>query len=267
MTLYAVGDIHGHIEKLERALALIEADGGGRIVFVGDLVDRGPDARAVIERLMQGQGEGRDWIVLLGNHDRMFLRFVRDGEAFDPAIKSGRSWLDPHLGGLTTLGSYAMAGPGFLRAEGGGLEALRSYDVGTEPARAVAEIAEEARRKVPASHLDWLASLPLTHEEGDLLFVHAGLLPNVALSAQTEDDLLWIREGFLDWPRPFGRLVVHGHTPVEEPIDYGNRVAIDSGAAFGRPLVPVAFEGTEAFALGEGGRTPLRPPRGAPGWR
>ncbi|MGR3540143.1 MAG: metallophosphoesterase, partial [Hasllibacter sp.] len=112
MTLYAVGDIHGHLAKLDRALDLIERDasahGGGRVVFVGDLVDRGPDARGVIERLMAGQAEGRDWSVLLGNHDRMFLRFVRDGLATDPAISSGKGWFHGALGGAATLASYGV---------------------------------------------------------------------------------------------------------------------------------------------------------------
>ncbi|MGR3542393.1 MAG: serine/threonine protein phosphatase, partial [Hasllibacter sp.] len=114
---------------------------------------------------------------------------------------------------------------------------------------------------------DWIAGLPVTREEGDLLFVHAGIRPGVPLREQDEEDLVWIRRGFLDHDRPFGRLVVHGHTPLDAPTHFGNRIGIDSSAAFGMPLVPVAFEGTEAFALDEGGRVPLRPPRGAPGWR
>lgn len=244
--VHAVGDIHGHIDKLDRALRLIEADGGDRIVFVGDLVDRGPDSRAVIERLMRGRAEGRDWTVLLGNHDRMFLRFVRGGIAHDPAIASGRGWFDGALGGAATLVSYGV-----------------HAQEGSDPAA----VARAARAAVPPEHLEWLSGLPLTHEEGDLLFVHAGIRPGVPLAEQAEDDLVWIRREFLDHDGPHGRLVVHGHTPGRGPIHFGNRVAIDGGAAFGRPLVPVAFEGTDAFALGEDGRTPLAPIAGAPGWR
>jgi len=105
MTIYAIGDIHGQLDMLLTALALVDGDGGpdAEIVFLGDLVDRGPDSRGVIEHLMQGQAEGRRWHVLKGNHDRLFEGFVSRGFQYDPMIKSGLGWLHPRMGGVATL--------------------------------------------------------------------------------------------------------------------------------------------------------------------
>ncbi|PRY92871.1 serine/threonine protein phosphatase 1 [Hasllibacter halocynthiae] len=266
--VHAIGDVHGHLGKLDRALTLVEADGGagGRTVLVGDLVDRGPDGRAVIERLMRGQAEGRDWTVLLGNHDRFLLRALRHGSLHEedhPEVPRWRAL----VGADGTVGALRAAGPSWLSPSMGGAATLASYGVDVADERKVAGILADARRLVPESHLDRLEGLPLLHEAGDLLFVHAGIRPGVPLSEQDEEDLVWIRHPFLDHDAPMGRLVVHGHTPERFPVHYGNRVAIDAGAAFGRPLVPVAFEGTDAFTMDEGGRTPLRPPEGAPNWR
>ncbi len=238
--LYAVGDIHGHVDLLDRALALIEADGGraAEVVFLGDLADRGPDTRGVIQRLIDGIDAGRPWQVLKGNHDRMFSRFVRSAEIHDARILSGVDWLHPRLGGPETLASYGVAS-----------------SAQTPPER----IAKAARAAVPAAHLDFLDSRPLWVERGALLFVHAGIAPGVALEAQTEDDLIWIRDPFLNHARPHPWLVVHGHSAVELPEHRGNRVNLDGGAGYGRMLHPAVFEGRDAWLLTEAGRKPLRP--------
>jgi len=236
MTIYAIGDIHGHTEKLRAALAWIEADGGpeAQVVVLGDLVDRGPDSRGVIDTLIEGIARGSNWTVLLGNHDRLFLDFVTESTVHSPLIKSGRSWLDPALGGLATLASY-----------------------GIDTEQAVPALAEAARAAVPRAHLEFLAARPLHHLAGPLLFVHAGVLPGIPLSQQTEAELTWIREPFLSHRDPFDWLVVHGHTALPAPRHHGNRVNLDGGAGYGRPLSAAAFEGTEVFLLGEDGRTPL----------
>ncbi len=245
--IYAVGDIHGQSESLDRALRLIEADGGAhaRVVFVGDYTDRGLDVSGVVDRLLSGLEQGRNWVVLRGNHDRMFVRFVRDGVAVDPRIKSGKGWLHDALGGKATLVSYGVDLP------------VQGEEI-TDPAL-VAEIAAEARAKVPAAHIDFLASRALWHDEGGLRFVHAGLRPGVPMDQQDEDDLIWIRDGWLDSDADHGPLVVHGHTALDHPAHYGNRLNIDGGAGFGRPLVPVAIDGRTAWALSESGRAPIRP--------
>jgi serine/threonine protein phosphatase 1 len=112
---------------------------------------------------------------------------------------------------------------------------------------------------VPAAHRDFLAGLPLWHRRGGCLFVHAGVRPGVPLDQQDETDLLWIRAEFLDDPRDHGFLVVHGHTAIQRPTHYGNRLNLDSGAAYGGPLTAVVIEDGAVFHLTPAGRVPLRP--------
>ena len=237
MTLYAVGDIHGQREMLEHALELIEADGGAeaRVVFLGDLVDRGPDARGVVQMLIDGQAAGRDWTVVRGNHDQLFLEFLEDGRIWFERIRSGISWLNPRMGGNTTLASY-------------GVEA--SEDA---PNRAA------SRAAVPQAHTDFIRGLPWYLETGDLLFVHAGIDPGVPLPSQDKQDLIWIRDPFLTCLEPHPWLIVHGHTPGTHPEHFGNRVNLDGGAGYGRPLVPAVFEGRQAWLLTDKGRVSLSP--------
>jgi serine/threonine protein phosphatase 1 len=166
--IYAIPDIHGHDAALGEALDRIARDGGrdARVVVLGDLVDRGPDSRAVIERLMQGQREGRPWTVLRGNHDQMFLDFLDHGTVRSPRVASGLPWLHARLGGAATLASYGVAAPDPETAHAG------------------------ARAAVPRAHRDWLAALPHWQEDGPRLFVHAGIRPGVPLDAQDPEDLM-----------------------------------------------------------------------------
>ncbi len=264
MTIYAVGDIHGHLQELDRAQSLIERDGGAdaQVVFLGDYTDRGPDSAGVLDRLVAGRDEGRPWLFCKGNHDRMFLRFLSQGRENDPQIKSGKSWLNRALGGSATLGSYGLSGEAQAFLYNGGRETLASYDLdGTTLSGD--ELARAADAAVPEAHRAFLADLAPYHEVGDLLFVHAGLRPGRPLERQEEDDLLWIREGWLESTADHGWLVVHGHTALERATHYGNRVNLDGGTGYGRPLVPAAFEGQEVFLLHDGGRIPLDPPPGA----
>ncbi|WP_336096855.1 metallophosphoesterase [Roseovarius sp. CH_XMU1461] len=235
--IYAVGDIHGHLDKLDQALALIEADGGAEapVVFLGDLVDRGPASCQVIDRLLEGRAAGRDWTVLLGNHDRLFLDFLEEGRIWSEHIKSGVSWLNPRMGGAVTLASY-------------GVEA-------SEDAPAL----EAARAAVPEAHQEFLRSLPRLHEVGDLLFVHAGIDPRKPLDWQDPVDLIWIRDRFLNYRDPLPWLVVHGHSAVDYPEHCGNRVNLDGGAGHGRDLIPAVIEGREVSLLTDRGRVALRP--------
>lgn len=241
---YAIGDIHGHPEKLRAAHDLIAADrdrtgdGESPVIHLGDLTDRGPDSRGVIEMLIEGIAAGAPWIVLLGNHDRMFHRFLDDPDWHDPGLREDLGWLDPRLGGDTTLESYGVA---------------------PVAGRDLYEVHREAVAKVPRAHRDFVAALPLTHSRGEVLFVHAGIRPGVALADQTEDDLVWIRKGWLEDGRDHGPLVVHGHTALEGPRHFGNRVDLDGGAAYGRPLAAAVIEGREVSLLTPDGRTPLRP--------
>ena len=224
---------------LDHALRLIELDGGrdARTVFLGDYIDRGPDSRGVIDTLVAGREAGRDWITLCGNHDTYLSRFLDTGETHTSKGHPDLPWWAERLGGDTTLASYGI-----------GLD-------GKSNARLLAE----TRAQVPKAHRDFLAALPLYHQEGDLLFVHAGIRPGVPLSGQDADDLLWMREPFLSHPHPHPWLVVHGHTALDAARHHGNRVNLDGGAGWGRPLLPAVFEGRTCWLLTEGGRVALRP--------
>jgi serine/threonine protein phosphatase 1 len=242
MRAYAIGDIHGHLSLLAQAHALIAADqalhGAATIVHVGDLVDRGPDSRGVIDYLMQGQARGQDWVVLKGNHDRMFHLYLTGPEARDPGLRADLSWLHPRIGGAATLASYGVANAGD---------------------RPLAPVLAEAVAAVPQAHRDWLEALPGWHRIGGVIFAHAGIRPGVAMEDQTETDLCWIRAPFLEFTGDHGGLVVHGHTHIDAATHYGNRLNLDSGAAYGGPLTAVVIEGDRVFHLTPEGRKPLLP--------
>ncbi len=169
----------------------------------------------------------------------MFLTFLREGAVHDAGLSAAKTWLHPALGGTATLASY-------------GVDAHR---------RPLGLVQAEARAAVPAAHVAFMAERPLWHEASEVLFVHAGIRPGLPLGEQAEDDLVWIRDGFLEDDTRHPWLVVHGHTVVEAPTHFGNRVALDAGAGFGRPLVAAVFEGREGFLLTSAGRAPLRPDR------
>jgi serine/threonine protein phosphatase 1 len=242
MHLYAIGDIHGHLGLLTAAHDLIAEDiarhGPGPVVHLGDLVDRGPDSRGVIEFLINGLEAGADWVVLKGNHDRMFARYLRDPHEHEPGLRADLGWINPKLGGPDTLASYGIS---------------RSSD------RPTAIVHTEAVAAVPPAHVAFLNGRPTLHLAGDCAFVHAGIRPGVALTDQRETDLVWIREPFLGETASFGPLIVHGHTAIDAATHYGNRLNLDSGAAYGGPLSAVVIEGREAALLTTKGRRKLAP--------
>ena len=237
-SIYAIGDIHGQQSQLDRALALIEADGGSdaNIVFLGDYTDRGPDSRSVLDTLVAGQEAGRNWTFLKGNHDRMFEWFMQRPILHDPYMMVELYWLHPRLGGDTTLASYGVDAHGQRREK---------------------DVQADARAAVPPSHVAFLENLVLSHTVGDLMFVHAGIRPGVALKDQSEEDLLWIRGEFHNHTDAHPKVIVHGHTPIDTATHYGNRVNLDTGAGYGAPLTAAVFEGTEGWLLTDKGRVPL----------
>ncbi|MGB3317266.1 MAG: metallophosphoesterase family protein [Albidovulum sp.] len=244
MRTYAIGDIHGHLDKLEEAHRRIAddrartGDADAPVVHIGDLVDRGPDSRAVIAYLMRGHEVGQPWVTLKGNHDRMFTGFMADADSRDPGLRAELHWVHPRLGGGTTLASY-----GVERAED----------------RLLFDLHAEAASKVPEAHLGFLRDLPTTYVRGGVLFVHAGIRPGIPLTEQSEDDLLWIRRDFHDHEGDHGYLVVHGHTPVDAVTHYGNRVNIDSGAGYGHALSTIVIEDGKVWLLDGFGREAIRP--------
>jgi serine/threonine protein phosphatase 1 len=243
MRYYAIGDIHGQYEMLLGAhLRIMEdrahtGDDDAPVVHLGDLCDRGPDTRSVLDHLISGIDRDEPWIVLKGNHDAIFHDVVqRAREPHTPV----RHWASDNMGGRATMASYGVE-PAFLSSDARLRAALQSA--------------------VPEAHVAFLEALPLYHEAGPLLFVHAGIRPGLPLSDQIEEDLTWIRRGFLEDTRDHGWLVVHGHTPVDAPMHCGNRVNLDTGAGFGNPLTVAVFEGKDCWILTETGREPLNPPQ------
>jgi serine/threonine protein phosphatase 1 len=239
--IYAIGDIHGHLDKLDEALERIQNDGGAdaTVVFVGDYVDRGAQSKDVIQRIIDGQASGKNWIALKGNHDRMFELFMQSPPQHDPQLLLGMDWFNDRIGGITTLESYGV-------------------EIEREISRTF-QVHAQAIDCVPAAHIAFLKSLNTYYLVGETLFVHAGIRPEIPLSAQAETDLLWIRKEFHDYQDDHEYLIVHGHTPVKNITHYGNRVNIDGGAAYGRELTPVVIEGAEICALGREGRVRLYP--------
>jgi serine/threonine protein phosphatase 1 len=242
MRTYAIGDIHGHLDLLHHVHDLITIDmaahGPGTTVHIGDLVDRGPNSAGVVGYLAEGIARGEDWVVLKGNHDRMFTLFLDDASAQDPGLDPRYTWLHPRLGGAATLGSYGVK---------------NAAD------RPLAPVYAESVVAVPAAHRSFLTARPVFYRTADAIFVHAGIRPGIALPDQSETDLVWIRKGYLDVTTPHEALIVHGHTAIDTPTHYGNRLNIDSSAAYGGPLSAVVIEGADVFLLTRKGRQRLTP--------
>ncbi|MEM7439232.1 MAG: metallophosphoesterase family protein [Pseudomonadota bacterium] len=235
--IYAVGDIHGDLEKLQAALEWVDEDARGRgheVVFIGDLVDRRADSRGVVDFLHNGQAAERPWIVLKGNHDRMMTEFIRHGRR-DPCLRSDWDWLAPQLGAAETLASYGVEIEGLVP------DAIR----------------QAALRAVPPAHLDYLEALPDHYDTPEVFFCHAGIKPGVALEDQKEDDLIWIRAPFHKVETPHPKLIVHGHTPVDRVTHYGNRINIDTGCAYGRDLSVIVLDAGAIWQVSASGRTSL----------
>ncbi|ASJ73565.1 metallophosphoesterase family protein [Granulosicoccus antarcticus] len=238
--IYVIGDVHGELDMLQCAIDKIEADGGAdaKVVFLGDYVDRGAQSKEVIEFLIEGLSVGKNWLCLLGNHDRMFSLFMQDSPQADVRLPRQYTWLHDRIGGKETLASYGInAGDG---------DHFRDAH-------------KRARATVPEAHLKFLESLEYFHQEDDFLFVHAGIRPGIPFKQQDKNDLVWIRGEFLESKKPHPWLVVHGHTPVEAARHYGNRVCLDTGSGYGRQLTCAVFEGADCWLLTDGGRTPLLP--------
>jgi serine/threonine protein phosphatase 1 len=229
-TIYAVGDVHGCLDKLLRLESLIAEDarerpGAKLIVMLGDNVDRGPDSAGVIEHLAGDPPEGMARLCLAGNHEALLLGFLEEPATFD-------FWID--FGAAATLLSYGLD-INHLRA------AMRFG-----PAR----IAEELRRAIPEPHIAFLQELPASLSTPDFFFAHAGARPGVALAEQSERDLLWIRDAFLNHESaPFGKRIVHGHTPAPEPVVTPARIGVDTAAYMGGRLTAARISGGEVTFL------------------
>ncbi len=230
--LYAVGDVHGCLELLDGLLARIAADHAargqaeGRLVFLGDLVDRGPDSAGVIARVRELQADDR-WRVdaLMGNHEESFLR------ALDGQPGALRFFLK--IGGRETLFSYGLSPDDY-------------------PALPYEGVREWMHAHVPADDREWLRGLGEQVRAGDYLFVHAGIRPDVPLDEQEGQDLRWIRSEFLEYAADHEAMVVHGHTITSRVDERSNRIGIDTGAYASGVLTALALEGDRRWVLQEG---------------
>jgi serine/threonine protein phosphatase 1 len=225
---YAIGDVHGRLDLLDRLLAKIEADARKRsekktyVVFLGDLIDRGPDSATVVERLRTYAPDFATPVFIVGNHEEVLLRAL-DGEA-----SILRDWLQ--FGGAECVLSY-------------GLDPEQLSEL--EPAEAIVRL----RGAVPRSHVDFIGRFADTFRFGDYLFVHAGIRPGIELLDQDQFDLRWIREPFLSNDEQHGVVVVHGHTIVRQVDERANRICIDTGAYHSGVLTAVAIEGADRWYL------------------
>lgn len=215
---YAIGDIHGRDDLLELMHQRIAghrqmnfADRGATLVHVGDYIDRGPDSRAVIDRLMRGVA-GFETVCLKGNHEDMMLACL---ETDDRDV--WWAWLSN--AGEATLASFSIS---------------NRYG-GYDPKDLVEALGDD--------RITWLQSLPLYHVIGNYLVVHAGIVPGRSIEQQEPKDLLWIRSRFLDSEEDHGYRVIHGHTPSDEPVVRPNRIGIDTGATSNGRLTAVILDG------------------------
>ncbi len=219
--VYAVGDVHGRRDCLDVVIDAIRADDARRppaetwLVLLGDLIDRGPDSRGVVERAIELSREWPNFAFLPGNHEEILLS----------AAKGERS----------ALGLFNRVG---------GRETLLSYGVPEEvyDSAHLADLAALIKKAVPAEHLAFMGAGEDQIAIGDYLFVHAGINPKAPLDAQRRSDLRWIREPFLSSDRWHGAVVVHGHTITNEPEERPNRIGIDTGAFASGRLTALALE-------------------------
>lgn len=239
--VYAIGDVHGQVGQLRRLVAAIvaraQADRArGEVpvaVFLGDYIDRGDDSRAVVDLLCGLPQSEPDlhWVFLAGNHEASVLGFLDDPQTHAPWLRFG------------------------------GFETMASYGVPPAAAETPRQSRDRLAQALPDHHLRFLKGLSHSYENGDYVFVHAGLRPGVPLAAQRAEDMLWIRDEFLDQPCWHGKCVVHGHTIEAEPAVLDWRVGIDTGAYAGGALTCLALRAglREVAAVTAQG--------GAPEWR
>lgn len=223
VVVWAIGDIHGRLDLLERLLEAVALGDDPAafdrlvLVFLGDYVDRGANSRGVIDRLVVLQDEGRyETHFLKGNHEDKMLEFLED-----PSV--GPAW-----------------------CEYGGAEALRSFGLNVPTMKhrvdAWASVSADLRHRLSSRQLRFMRELETSVSIGGYFFAHAGARPGIALEDQSDHDLMWVRNSFLNDPDPFERVVVHGHTPTAEPYADHRRIGVDTKAYETGVLTAVRLE-------------------------
>lgn len=212
--LYAIGDIHGNLDLLERLMEKLQPDlTRDQLIFMGDYIDRGPRSQGVVDYVLRlkSLAPPEQVVCLKGNHEAMFLNFLqgRDVELFQ------------FNGGLSTIRDYW--GEDWEKLE---------------------------KLVLPPDHRRFFEELPLYYETPDYIFVHGGLHPGVPLTEQGEEDLLWIRGDFIASMEDFGKKVIFGHTPFRQPLVMPNKIGIDTGAAYGNRLTCLRLPAEEFISVG-----------------
>ncbi|MDP3655574.1 MAG: metallophosphoesterase family protein [Brevundimonas sp.] len=232
--VWAVGDIHGRLDLLSPLVDAVTADLHGSraerkmVIFLGDYIDRGPDSRGVLHLLAGlSRSQGVEWRFLKGNHEQAMLEFLDDPS-------TGARWCE--YGGDRALRSYGLRVPELVHR--------------TE---AWARVAADLRHKLTKREMDFLGNLELSVTMGDYFFSHAGARPGVSLDRQSPQDLMWIRQSFLDNRTPFERMVVHGHTPTPRVHADQRRIGIDTKAYDTGVLTALRLEGHERSLLQSAG--------------
>lgn len=224
LRVYAIGDIHGRYDLLMRLEQRMRDDvaerpvGRALAIYLGDYVDRGPDSRRVVEYLRTAGGDGIERHFLRGNHEETLIEYLSNPQLI-------LSW--KKFGGLETLFSYGVDVRDLMRGEG------------------VDQAHAAFSASFPNEHLEFMEKLPPILAIGGYCFVHAGVKPGVPIERQSPEDLLWIRDEFLRHEGAFGKVVVHGHTPTDEPTLLPNRINVDTGAYLTGKLTAAVLEGED----------------------
>ncbi|WP_138935634.1 metallophosphoesterase [Roseovarius arcticus] len=207
-----VGDLHGRLDLLQRMLDAIDARpdaGAHRIVFVGDMIDRGPQSAAILNQLSEMSSAAPGHVIcLMGNHERMMLDFLDD-----PA-RHGPLWLGN--GGNETLASFGLA--------------PWTRNAGVSADKRLERLGAALAAAMPSEIAKWLKALPLVWREDGLVATHAGADPSRAIEDQSAQTHLWGHPSFLRQKRYDGLWVAHGHTIMDEGHAQSGRIAVDTGA-------------------------------------
>jgi serine/threonine protein phosphatase 1 len=209
--IFAIGDIHGCASELTKLLGRLPLMSDSLVVFLGDYVDRGPQSREVIDIILDLKKK-TDVVTLMGNHESMFMEFL----ASPHSSAAGRFIFN---GGGATLASYS---------DGNG-----SYHI-------------------PDSHSDFLGKLQLFYETEHYFFVHGGVpeMPLDKISVKKHASyLLWAREPFISSDYNWGKVVVHGHTPVRLAEVENNRINVDTGCVFNNKLTAIRMSDRKLFQV------------------
>lgn len=251
---YAIGDMHGMAYLYKDLKRKISDDARNydrvKIVTLGDYVDRGAHVRELIQDLSDPI-PGVEQIFLRGNHEQSFIDIINNNLRYEWTV----SWL--YNGGVATLESYDIDVDGITggwqnisRAHSNTGRVNRSSGVASNdlstcydfiPPDICSILHREILFNVPNKHLDFFRNTKLTHYDGDYMFVHAGVNPWKSQGQQTMHDFLWIRDDFLNSPKRFDYVVIHGHSHDDHPVVRTNRIGIDTHAYQSGVLTAVAL--------------------------